>query len=130
MRAVAESIKRFPSFAAHADDEHFFPHEAIDVCVAVSHDRKLYLPAVRGADRLTLAEIQAEIERIVERIRGGRVSLAELSGGCMTVSNLGMFPVESFQMIIPPEQSRPWRSGRRRSGRWSTTAGSSCGRCA
>ena len=53
----------------------------------------------------TLAEIQAEIERIVERIRGGRVSLAELSGGCMTVSNLGMFPVESFQMIIPPEQS-------------------------
>jgi pyruvate dehydrogenase E2 component (dihydrolipoamide acetyltransferase) len=105
VRAVAESIQKFPSFAAHADDEHFFPHEAIDVCVAVSHDRKLYLPAVRGADRLTLEEIQAEIERIVERIRGGRVSLAELSGGCMTVSNLGMFPVESFQMIIPPEQS-------------------------
>jgi pyruvate dehydrogenase E2 component (dihydrolipoamide acetyltransferase) len=105
VRAVAESIKRFPAFAGHADDECFFPHETIDVCVAVSHDQKLYLPAIRGADRLNLEEIQAEIERIVGGIRSGRVGLAELSGGAMTVSNLGMYAIESFQMIIPPEQS-------------------------
>ena len=105
VRAVAASIKRFPSFAGHADDEHFFPHETIDVCVAVSHDRKLYLPAIRGADRLKLEDIQTEIERLVTGIRGGHVNLAQLSGGSMTVSNLGMYPVASFQMIIPPEQS-------------------------
>ena len=76
------------------------------MCVAVSHDRKLYLPPIRGADRLTLEEIQAEIERIVERnSRRAASASAELSGGCFTVSNLGMYPVESFQMIIPPDQS-------------------------
>jgi pyruvate dehydrogenase E2 component (dihydrolipoamide acetyltransferase) len=105
VRAAAAAIKKFPTFAGHAGDDRVFPHEAIDVCLAVSHDRKLFLPPIRGADRLTLEAIQAEIERIVGRIRGGHVGLAELSGGCMTVSNLGMYPIDSFLMIIPPEQS-------------------------
>jgi pyruvate dehydrogenase E2 component (dihydrolipoamide acetyltransferase) len=71
----------------------------------VSYERKLFLPPIRGADRLKLEEIQAEIERLVPGIRGGRVGLAELSGGCFTVSNLGMYPIDGFQMIIPPDQS-------------------------
>ncbi len=103
--AAAQSIKQFPSFAAHGADDRFHKHETVDLCVAVSHERRLYLPVVRGADRLTLDAIQAEIDRLVEKTRGGRLSSADLSGGCFTVSNLGMYPVDCFQMIIPPEQS-------------------------
>lgn len=103
--AVAEAIRRFPTFAGYADDEHFFPHETIDVCVAVSRTEKLYLPVVRGVEKMSLAEIQMEIERLVEKTRTGQLRPDDLAGGCFTVSNLGMYPIDSFQMIIPPEQS-------------------------
>ena len=103
--AAAQSIKKFPSFAGHADDDRLHKHETIDVCLAVSHEKKLYLPVVRGVDKLTLDEIQTEIERLVGSIRSGQIGSEDLVGGCVTVSNLGMYPIDSFQMIIPPEQS-------------------------
>ena len=102
--AVAQSIEKFPSFAAHADDDLLHKHETIDVCLAVSHEGRLYLPVVRNANKLTIEEIQAEIERLVEKTRSGHLGSADLAGGCFTVSNLGMYPIDSFQMIIPPEQ--------------------------
>ena len=102
--AVARSIEKFPSFAAHADDDLLHKHETIDVCLAVSHEGRLYLPAVHNANKLTIEEIQAEIERLVETIRSRHLGSADLAGGCFTVSNLGMYPIDSFQMIIPPEQ--------------------------
>jgi pyruvate dehydrogenase E2 component (dihydrolipoamide acetyltransferase) len=103
--AAARAIKQFPTFAGHADDQHFFDHGSIDVCVAVSRDSRLYLPVVRGADRLSLAEIQSEIHRLAHKTRAGELRPDDLAGGCFTVSNLGMYPIDSFQMIIPPEQS-------------------------
>ncbi len=102
---VAQSIKQFPSFAAHAGDDLLYKHETIDVCLAVSHEKRLYLPAVRNADKLTFDEIQTEIERMVEKTRGGQLSSVDIAGGCFTTSNLGMYPLDCFQMIIPPEQS-------------------------
>jgi pyruvate dehydrogenase E2 component (dihydrolipoamide acetyltransferase) len=102
--AVAQAIEKFPRFAGHADDDLLHKHETIDVCVAIRHEGKLYLPAVRNANKLTIAEIQAEIARLVERTRSGHLASGDIAGGCFTVSNLGMYPVDSFQMIIPPEQ--------------------------
>jgi pyruvate dehydrogenase E2 component (dihydrolipoamide acetyltransferase) len=103
--AVAQGIKQFPVFAGHASDECLFPHAAIDVCVAVSREEKLYLPVVRKAEELSPGEIDREIRRLVEKTRHGRLRPDDLAGGCFTVSNLGMYGVDSFQMIIPPEQS-------------------------
>ena len=102
--AVARSIEKFPSFAAHADDDLLHKHETIDVCLAISHAGKLYLPAVRNANKLTIEEVQTEVERLVEQTRSGHLGSGDLAGGCFTVSNLGMYPIDSFQMIIPPEQ--------------------------
>jgi pyruvate dehydrogenase E2 component (dihydrolipoamide acetyltransferase) len=103
--SVAQSIKRYPSFAGHAGDDLLHKHETIDVCLAVGVEKRLYLPVVRNADRLTVEEIQAEVERLVEGARSGHLHSADLAGGCFTVSNLGMYPVDCFQMIIPPDQS-------------------------
>ena len=102
--AVARSIEKFPSFAAHADDVSFHKHETVDVCLAVSHQQKLYLPVVRDVNRLALGDIQNEVERLVEKARGGNLASGDLAGGCFTISNLGMYPIDGFQMIIPPDQ--------------------------
>jgi pyruvate/2-oxoglutarate dehydrogenase complex dihydrolipoamide acyltransferase (E2) component len=102
---TAQSIKQFPSFAGHASDDLLHKHGTIDLCLAVAIEKRLYLPVVRNADRLTLEEIQGEVERLTAGARSGQLHSADLAGGCFTVSNLGMYPVECFQMIIPPEQS-------------------------
>ena len=103
--AAAQAIQRFPSFASHVDGDRAIAHGSVDVCLAISHQRRLYTPVVRGADRLSLAEIEAAVQVLVEKARAGELSSADLSGGSFTVSNLGMFPVESFNVIIPPEQA-------------------------
>jgi len=102
--AVARSIEKFPSFAGHADDESFHKDNTVDICLAISHEEKLFLPPIRNANKFTIEEIQTEVERLVEKTRGRHLGSADLAGGCFTVSNLGMFPIDSFQMIIPPDQ--------------------------
>jgi pyruvate dehydrogenase E2 component (dihydrolipoamide acetyltransferase) len=103
--AAAQAIKKFPTFAAHVNGECLFAHDTIDICVAVNWDRKLYLPAVRSTDKRSLTEIQAEVQCLVDKTRNGAIRPDNLKGGCFTVSNLGMYPIDAFQMIIPPEQS-------------------------
>ena len=103
--AAAQGIKRFPAFAGHASDDSLFPHGTIDVCIAVSREEKLYLPVLRGADKLSLSETDVEVRRLVEKTRSGQLRPDDLAGGCFTLSNLGMYPIDYFQMIIPPQQS-------------------------
>ena len=104
LHAVARAIEKYPSFAGHADDDSIHRHQTIDVCFAVSHEHKLYLPVVRNIEKLSIEQIQAEVERLVEKARGENLASGDLSGGCFTVSNLGMYPIDGFQMIIPPDQ--------------------------
>jgi len=103
--AVAQAIQRFPSFASHVDGDRAIAHGSVDVCLAISHQRRLFTPVVRGADRLSLVEIEAAVQSLAEKARAGGLTAADLNGGSFTVSNLGMFPVESFNVIIPPEQA-------------------------
>jgi pyruvate dehydrogenase E2 component (dihydrolipoamide acetyltransferase) len=105
LHAAAQAIRQFPSFAGHCDGERAIAHGSIDVCLAISHQRRLYTPVVRGADCLSLVEIEAAVRGLVEKARAGELTAADLNGGSFTVSNLGMFPVESFNVIIPPEQA-------------------------
>jgi len=103
--AAAQAIPRFPSFASHVDGDRAIAHGGVDVCLAISHERRLYTPVVRNADRLSLIEVEAAVQQLVGKTRAGQLSSADLSGGSFTVSNLGMFPVQSFNVIIPPEQA-------------------------
>ena len=96
---------KFPAFAGHVNEDRFFAHDGIDVCIAVSRESALYLPVIRRAAELSLEEIQAEIRSLVNKTRDGQLRPADLAGGCFTVSNLGMYPVDAFHMIVPPEQS-------------------------
>jgi len=60
---------------------------------------------VRGAARAAVQEISARIDALVRKAKDRALGPAEAEGSCFLVSNLGMFPIESFDAIIYPEHS-------------------------
>ena len=68
-------------------------------------DDALVVPTIFDADRKSLAEIAADSRELAARVRDGSVTPAELSGGTFSVSNLGMFGVDSFSAVINPPQA-------------------------
>ncbi|MFH1918346.1 MAG: dihydrolipoamide acetyltransferase family protein [Planctomycetota bacterium] len=103
--AVAQAITASCNFMSHVTEEEVVIHDSTDIAVAISSQRRLYTPVIRNADELSLSEIELELQRLVEKTRRGELRAEDLVGGSFTVSNLGMFPVRSFNVIIPPGQS-------------------------
>lgn len=86
-------------------DDAILQFEGSDVGVAVDTDRGIFVPVVRDAGRLPLAELARASQRLVERAREGRLSAADTAGGAVTVSNAGMHDVTYMTPIINPGQS-------------------------
>jgi len=85
---------------------------ACDVAVAVAVPGGLMTPIVRGADRLSLAEVSAGIRALAARARDGKLQPSEYTGGSLSVTNLGMYPVDSFAAILNPPQAAILAVGR------------------
>jgi 2-oxoisovalerate dehydrogenase E2 component (dihydrolipoyl transacylase) len=78
----------------------------IHVGIAADTERGLLVPVIRSADNLGIAELAAEISRLVQAARAGRSKPEELTGGTVTVTNVGSFGAESGTPIINfPESS-------------------------
>jgi pyruvate/2-oxoglutarate dehydrogenase complex dihydrolipoamide acyltransferase (E2) component len=105
LRAMAAGLQAVPLLAARLDGERVLRPSGIHVAVAIGLENELFLPVIRDVDRKGLAELQREIEAVASEVKSGKLSTEHLSGGCMTLSNLGMYPIESFDAIIFPEHS-------------------------
>jgi len=81
---------------------HLYP--TANVGMAVATDRGLVVPVIRGAERLSIAEIAAARVELVERARSAKLQQADLEGGTFTISNLGMYGVEHFVAVLNPPQ--------------------------
>jgi pyruvate dehydrogenase E2 component (dihydrolipoamide acetyltransferase) len=88
-----------------------FTEEAIvlyptaNVGLAVAAPQGLVVPVIRSAERLTLAEVATTRAHLVSRSRDGKLQRADLEEGTFTISNLGMFGVESFTAVLNPPQA-------------------------
>ncbi|MCA9504893.1 MAG: 2-oxo acid dehydrogenase subunit E2 [Spirochaetaceae bacterium] len=98
MRAVPAANVRFAGDAMHV-------FERVDVAVAVATDGGLVTPVVRDADRKGLAALADETKALAERARAGGLRPEEYQGGSLTVSNLGMYGIETVYPIVNPPQS-------------------------
>ena len=78
---------------------------AVDIAVAVATDGGLVTPVLRGVDRMTVSAVAAASSDLVSRARSGQLRQAELEGGTLTVTNLGVYGTEEFAAIINPPQS-------------------------
>ena len=102
--ACAKALIRFPAVNAHYRDEAVHQFASANVGLAVASPRGLTVPVIHGADALTLDQIAERRKALVEKVRAGSITVAEVVGGTFTVSNLGMFDVKQFTAIINPPQ--------------------------
>jgi pyruvate dehydrogenase E2 component (dihydrolipoamide acetyltransferase) len=100
VKAVATALREHPYLNARWTDEGIFLVDQVNVGVAVAVDDGLVVPVVRDADRQKLAEISIELAALVARAREDRLSLQDMAGGTFTITNLGMFGIDSFTPIV------------------------------
>jgi pyruvate dehydrogenase E2 component (dihydrolipoamide acetyltransferase) len=103
-KVCAAALLRHPKVNAHYADETVTRFSSADVGMAVATDRGLIVPVIRGAERLSLAEIAAARADLVTRAREAKLQQADLEGGTFTISNLGMYGIEQFVAVLNPPQ--------------------------
>jgi len=74
--------------------------ETVDISVAVATPAGLITPIVTGADARGLSDISATVRDLATRARDGKLKPEEYQGGSFTISNLGMFGIQSFTAVI------------------------------
>ncbi|PCI48102.1 MAG: dihydrolipoyllysine-residue succinyltransferase [Moraxellaceae bacterium] len=104
VRAVVESLKRFPEVNASIDGNDVVYHSYYDIGVAVSSSRGLVVPVLRDADKKGLGEVEAQITELAMKARDGKLTLDDMTGGTFTLSNGGVFgSLLSTPILNPPQ---------------------------
>jgi pyruvate dehydrogenase E2 component (dihydrolipoyllysine-residue acetyltransferase) len=89
LHAAAQSLREFPELNARVEDGELVLLDRYDIGVAVQTEQGLVVPVVRGCDRLSLEELDAEVRRLVEAADAGGLRPEELRGGTFTVTSAG-----------------------------------------
>jgi pyruvate dehydrogenase E2 component (dihydrolipoamide acetyltransferase) len=105
LRALATVLPRHPYLNASLAGEEIILWEDVHLGVATSLEEYLIVPVIRQAQEKNLEQIVVTLADLVERARAKRLTPSEMSGSTFTISNLGMFGIESFTAIINPPES-------------------------
>jgi len=101
-KVLASALKVFPQFNASVDmsGEAIVYRKYVNVGIAVDTDNGLLVPVVRDADRKNLMQLSVEIHQLAEKARARKLTLDDMSGGSMSISNLGGIGGTAFTPII------------------------------
>lgn len=100
VKLVALALREYPLLNCSVDGEKIVYKNYVNMGVAVALDNGLVVPNVPDADKKGLAEISAEVKELAELARKGGLPMDRLRGGTFTITNLGMYGIESFSPII------------------------------
>src|SRR5205807_462589 len=100
VKAVAMALTRMPEINVSFAEDRLLMRKQINIGVAVSLEQGLIVPVVRNADQRSILSIARDIRRLAEAARSGKLRPEEYSGGTFTISNLGMYDVDSFTAVI------------------------------
>jgi 2-oxoglutarate dehydrogenase E2 component (dihydrolipoamide succinyltransferase) len=103
--AVVRALKEFPNVASMIDGDDMVSFDSMDISVAVSGPKGLMVPVVRNADQLGFAGIESQIKGLAIKVRDGKITIDEMTGGCFTITNGGVFGSMLSTPIINPPQS-------------------------
>jgi pyruvate dehydrogenase E2 component (dihydrolipoamide acetyltransferase) len=100
VKACAIALREFPKANGAYRDGRFEAYSRVNVGVAVAAEESLVVPTIFDADKKGLRQIAEDARSVAAKVRDGSVTPPELSGGTFTVSNLGMYGIDSFEAVI------------------------------
>ena len=100
VKFIAKALTEFPLLNCSVEDNKIVYKHYVNMGVAVALDNGLVVPNVPDADKKSLTEISKEIKELAKLAREGGLPMEKLRGGTFTITNLGMYGIESFTPII------------------------------
>jgi len=100
LHAAARVMAGLPELNGTIADDTLVLYEGVDIGFAADTPRGLVVPVIRRADTLSLAELAAESQRLIEAARSGHLGPENIGGASLTVSNLGMFGIRAGTPVI------------------------------
>jgi len=105
VKGMALALAKFPRLNASFAAEGIVSHDQMNIGVAVGVPEGVLIPVIPGCQGLSLQEIAGRSRDLVEQARKGALTEKQMSGGTISVSNLGMYGVSEFNAIIYPHQA-------------------------
>ncbi len=104
-KAVTRALKLYPDVNASIDGDFKINYDFADISIAVSGPKGLMVPVLRNAENMTLRGVEANIKDLAVKVRDGKISVDEMTGGTFTITNGGTFGSMMSTPIINPPQS-------------------------
>jgi 2-oxoglutarate dehydrogenase E2 component (dihydrolipoamide succinyltransferase) len=106
VKACVEALRAFPLVNSRIDGTDIVTPNYCDIGIAVSTEKGLMVPILRGAERMSFAQIEKTIAELAEKARVGKITVGDLQGGTFTITNGGVFgSLLSTPLINPPQSA-------------------------
>lgn len=105
VKATVAALKAFPDVHAYIEGEDIVQFPTYDIGVAVSTEKGLMVPVIRGCDSASFGDVEKQIETYAKKARDGSISIDDLRGGSFTITNGGVFGSLLSTPILNPPQS-------------------------
>ena len=103
--ATTRALQMYPATNSMIDGNELISYDFVDISIAVSGPKGLMVPVLRNAETMDFAGVEKEIGRLAAKVRDGKITLDEMTGGTFTITNGGVFGSMLSTPIINPPQS-------------------------
>jgi pyruvate dehydrogenase E2 component (dihydrolipoamide acetyltransferase) len=119
-KAVLVALRRNPSLNSRWDEERqeIVKFNYVNLGIAAATPRGLTVPNIKDADSLSLLELSEALTGLTETARAGKTSPAELSGGTISITNIGVFGIDAGTPILNPGEAAILAMGAVRKAPW------------
>ncbi|MDR6370318.1 2-oxoglutarate dehydrogenase E2 component (dihydrolipoamide succinyltransferase) [Chryseobacterium bernardetii] len=104
-KAVTRALQMYPDVNASIDGDFKVNYDFCDISIAVSGPKGLMVPVLRNAENMSFAGVEANIKDLAVKVRDGKITVDEMTGGTFTITNGGTFGSMMSTPIINPPQS-------------------------
>jgi 2-oxoisovalerate dehydrogenase E2 component (dihydrolipoyl transacylase) len=119
-RALIIAVRRHPlvNSSWDADAQEIVVKHDVNLGIAVASERGLLVPNIKNVAQLSLPELASSLHELAETARAGRATLADLTGGTITITNVGVFGVDGGTPILTPGEAAILAFGQVRDAPW------------
>ena len=105
IKATVETLKKYPIFNSRYENNNVIINDEINISIAIALNEGLIMPSIINCNDKDIKDISLSTKDLVNRTKNGKLTSAEYTKGTFSISNLGMFDVNSFLAIILPPQT-------------------------